>query len=101
MLFASAFYQDQQSYFGTVKYDAHQTNVYANLQHEFNYANHNVKSGISYRYLNLDEDIAFTDNTLNRTYAGNYQRVENIPGVFAENTMRLSLIHISEPTRPY
>ena len=88
VLFASAFYQDQKSYFGTVKYDAHQTNVYANLQHEFNYANHNVKSGISYRYLNLDEDVAFTDNSLNRTYAGNYHRVENIPGVFAENTMR-------------
>jgi outer membrane receptor for ferrienterochelin and colicins len=47
-----------------------------------------VKSGISYRYLNLNEDIAFTDNNLNRTYAGNYHRIENIPGVYTENTMR-------------
>jgi outer membrane receptor for ferrienterochelin and colicin len=89
VLFASTFHQDQKSYFGTVKYDAQQTNVYANIQHEFSYGNHNVKSGISYRYLNLNEDISFTDNTLNRTYAGNYHRIENIPGIFAENTMRL------------
>ncbi len=88
VFFASSFYQDQQSYFGTVKYDARQTNVYGNIQHELNYGSHNLKSGFSFRYLNLNEDIAFTDNTLNRTYAGNYHRMENIPGLFAENTMR-------------
>jgi outer membrane receptor for ferrienterochelin and colicin len=88
VFFASSFYQDQHSYFGTVKYDAQQTNFYGNIQHELNYGSHNLKSGFSYRYLNLDEDIAFTDNSLNRTYAGNYHRIENIPGVFAENTMR-------------
>ena len=89
VLFASSFYQDQHSCFGMVKYDAQQTNFYCNLQHELNYGSHNLKSGISYRHLNLNEDIAFTDNALNRTYAGNYHRIENIPGVFAENTMRL------------
>lgn len=89
VFFASTFYQDQQSYFGTVKYDAQQTNFYGNIQHEFNYGSHNLKSGISFRHLNLNEDIAFTENSINRTYAGNYHRIENIPGVFTENTLRL------------
>jgi outer membrane receptor for ferrienterochelin and colicins len=88
VLFTSAYHQDQKSFFGTVKYDAKQSNFYGNIQHEFNYAEHNVKAGVSYRYLNLNEDISFTDTSLARTYAGNYKRVENIVGVFAENTMR-------------
>jgi outer membrane receptor for ferrienterochelin and colicins len=88
VLFASAFHQQQNSYFGTVKYNARQTNFYGNIQYELNYAKHDLKTGISYRHLNLNEAIAFTDTFLLRTYAGNYQRLENIPGLFAENTMR-------------
>lgn len=88
VLLASTFHQQQNSYFGTVKYLAKQTSLYGNIQYEFNYKNHNVKTGISYRHLNLNEDIAFTDTFLLRTYAGNYKRLEYIPGVFAENTMR-------------
>ena len=88
VLFASAFHQQQNSFFGTVKYNAQQTNFYGNIQYELNYAKHDLKTGISYRHLNLNEDIAFTDTFLQRTYAGNYQRLENIPGLFAENTMR-------------
>lgn len=88
VLFASSFHQQQNSTFGTVKYQARQTNIYGNLQYELNYANHDLKAGMSYRYLNLNEDIAFTDTFLPRTYAGNYLRSEHIPGLFAENTMR-------------
>src|SRR5690554_4884227 len=88
VLFASAFHQQQNSFFGTVKYNAQQTNFYGNIQYELNYAKHDLKTGISYRHLNLNEDIAFTDTFLLRTYAGNYQRLENIPGLFVENTMR-------------
>jgi outer membrane receptor for ferrienterochelin and colicins len=88
VLFTSAFHQQQDSYFGTVKYNARQSNFYGNIQYELNYARHNLKTGISYRHLNLNEEIAFTDTFLLRTYAGNYQRLENIPGLFAENTMR-------------
>ena len=87
-LFASAFYQDQDAFFGTVGYQAEQTSMYANVQYELNYKNHNVKTGISHRHLNLRENIAFTDTLLQRTYAGNYMRLENISGLFAENTMR-------------
>ena len=46
-----------------------------------------LKTGISYRHLKLNESITFTDTTLKRTYAGNYKRKENIPGIFAENVM--------------
>ena len=88
VLFASAFHQEQNSYFGTVKYDARQTNFYGNIQYELNYDKHDLKTGISFRHLNLNEDIGFTDAFLHRTYAGNYQKLENIPGLFAENTMR-------------
>ncbi len=84
---ASAFYQDQKSFFGTVKYAARQTNFYSNLQYEWNYSAHVLKTGMSFRHSNLNEDIAFTDTTLQRTYAGAYKKRENIPGVFAENTM--------------
>ncbi|HAD34942.1 MAG TPA: TonB-dependent receptor [Chitinophagaceae bacterium] len=88
VLFASAFHQQQNSYFGTVKYNAEQTNLYGNIQYELNYGKNELKTGISYRYLNLRENIVFTDTFLQRTYAGNYQRLENVPGLFAENTMR-------------
>lgn len=87
VLFASAYLQNQNSYFGTVKYDAKQTSLYGNIQHEMNYLNHEIKSGISFRQLNITEDIAFTDTVLKRTFAGNYNRTEIIPGIFAENTM--------------
>ncbi len=89
VLYASGFYQNQESYFGTVRYEANQTNVYGNLQYELNYGNHSLKTGLSFRYLNLEEGIAFTNDALQRTYAGNYLRDEKILGVFAENTFKL------------
>ena len=88
VLFASAFQQEQQSFFGTVKYNARQNNFYGNIQYELDYGKHDFKAGMSYRHLNLYEKIQFTDTFLLRTYAGKYQREENIPGLFAENTMR-------------
>jgi outer membrane receptor for ferrienterochelin and colicin len=87
--FASGFYQDQDSYFGTVKYDAQQTNFYGNLQYEYNYGDNVLKTGFSYRHLNLEEDVSFTNNVLERSYAGNYLRQESIAGAFAENTLSL------------
>lgn len=89
VFYASGFHQNQKSYFGTVKYDAKQTNFYGNLQYEYGYGESSLKTGLSFRHLNLDEDIAFTSNILDRTYAGNYFREENIAGVFAENTWNL------------
>ncbi len=88
VLYASSFYQDQTSYFGTAKYDATQLNFYTNLQHELTYGNNGLKSGLSFRYLDLDETIGFSSTTQGRTYAGNYKRLEKVPGAFTENTMR-------------
>lgn len=86
-LISSAFQQQQDSWFGTTHYKAGQTNFYANTQYELNYGDEsNLKAGASFRHLNLDEDISFSENELGRTYAGNYSRLENIPGVFVENT---------------
>ena len=86
--FTSSFIQDQKSFFGTVQYIANQTNFYGNLQYELNYLQkHSIKMGLSYRYLKIDENISFTDNTLQRTFAGNYNRMEHISGLFIENSM--------------
>ena len=88
--YASSFYQSQLSYFGVTHYKAQQLNGYVNFQYEYSYKNSSVlKTGVSNRYLNLTENILFRSNTLNRTYAGRYNRVERIPGVFAENTLNL------------
>lgn len=88
-LYTSSFNHTQKSYFGTVKYDAFQTNFYGNLQFELDYnTNSSLKTGLSYRHLNLNEDIFFTNNDLQRTYAGNYKRKEDIGGLFAENSMK-------------
>lgn len=90
-LLASAFYHNQNSYFGTAHYTARQWNGYANLQYEHNWqeGRYDFKAGLSMRRLQLDEDIDFGAYPLGRTYAGNYLRSEFIPGVFAEQVMRL------------
>ena len=86
-LIASGFYQKQNSYFGTVNYDAEQLNGYANLQHEWLWKEqHQLKYGVSFRYQNLNENVNFTDTTLNRSYAGLYNTKQIVPGIFAENT---------------
>lgn len=86
-LIASGFYQKQNSYFGTVKYDAEQLNGYANIQHEWLWKEqHQLKYGVSFRYQNLNENVSFTDTTLNRSYAGLYNTKQIVPGIFAENT---------------
>lgn len=93
---ASAFQHDQESWFGITRYTAAQNNLYANLQYEYNWGKgHDLKAGLSYRYQDLNESILFTDNTLQRTFDGDYRRQDRIPGVFAENIFafdRITLI---------
>lgn len=88
VLNVSTFHHQQQSYFGTLEYNARQSNLYINLQHEWKWKTHDWRSGVSFRHLNITEDIRFADDLLNRGYAGVYRREENIPGVFTETTMR-------------
>ena len=88
VLIASSFYHDQDSYFGTTHFQADQTNIYGNVQHEYTWNDrHVLKSGLSYRYLELEETIAFGNDSINRTYDGVYLKSERIPGVFMENTL--------------
>ena len=86
-LLSSFFHQNQNSYFGSTRYDATQSNFYANIQYEHIYSDHDLKAGLSYRQLRLQEDIGFSDDFLKRTYDGTYRRNEGIFGIFAENTM--------------
>lgn len=83
----SGFYHDQHSWFGTTQYKGSQQSAYFNLQHEWQWhERHSLKYGISYRYQQLKEVISFSDNTLNRSFAGKYETLLRVPGVFAENT---------------
>lgn len=89
-LLASFVAQDQDSWFGLTQYDAKQRYAYANLQFEHYWGKNKtqeLKTGISYRHFILNETIGFASaDTLGRSFADNYRREENIPGVFAENT---------------
>lgn len=89
-LIASSFLQDQNSYFGTIRYKAQQYNAYANVQYElkWNY-NHELKTGMSLRHVNLEENISFSSGDItNRTYRGRHLKNETIPGIFAENVFK-------------
>ena len=87
-VYVSGFHQEQETFFGITRYKAKQSNTYANLQYEWSYkGNSTLKTGFSYRHLDLNENITFYDNSLNRTYTGIYKKKESIPGVFAENTL--------------
>ncbi len=90
VLIASGFYHNQDSQYGSLYYDAQHANGYLNAQYERNWAQaHEFKGGLSFRFQDLQEDISFyTEDGLNRTYAGAYRKEEHIPGIFAENTFR-------------
>lgn len=86
-LLASGFAHEQDSWFGLLGYRASQRNAYLNLQHEWDYSlSGRIIYGVSYRHLDLRETINLENDLAGRTFAGNYARFENIPGVFAENT---------------
>lgn len=88
-LISSAFQQQQNSYFGETNYKAEQTNFYGNLQYELRWKEkHELKTGINFRYQNLEESIFFGQNILNKTYGGKHLKNEQITGAFAENIFR-------------
>ena len=86
-LYSNANYYDQKSFIGITKYDAKQTNFSASGFYEFEVSDRDfIKTGLSYKYLKIDEDISFEDST-GKTYAGDYLKNESIPGIFAENSL--------------
>lgn len=85
LMFSSSVH-DQDAWYGTTSYKGKQLQGYANLQYELDWrGKHAFKTGVSMRRLNILEDIAFSDTTLKRTYAGRYLKDEQIFGAFAEN----------------
>ncbi len=94
-LIASAFQHQQSAWFGVTQYNSKHLNAYANLQYEQLWAQkHDLKFGLSYRHLNLDETIRFSNNDLERTFAGDYLRQERTPGMFAENVFNFEQFSI-------
>ena len=88
VIFFNTLLHQQNSFFGTTSYNAKQQNLYGNFQYEWSYTKaHTLKTGLSFRHVNINENILFTDNSAYRTYNGNYVRKENIPGIFTENSM--------------
>lgn len=85
-LYLSSSYYDQKSTYGITRYDANQGNFTFSGFYEFEYlARAFLKTGLSYKYQKIDEVIAFNDTT-NKTYAGDYDKTESIPGVFLESS---------------
>ena len=88
-LYMNANYYDQNSFYGITKYDADQTNFVAMGFYEFEAFDQIIfKTGASYKYLNINENISYLDTT-SKTYSGNYLTIESIPGIFAEKSMNL------------
>jgi len=88
--YLTGYHQNQNAYFGLTKYDAKQWYFYGKLQYEYTYKEkHSLKTGVSHRYSDVKEKLLFTSDLLPKSYAGNYQLKENIPGFFAENTLYL------------
>ena len=85
-VYLTSSYYDQESYFGTTKYDATQTNFNVSGFYEFEYIERGfLKTGLSYKYQKINEDIVFIDSTT-KTYAGKYPKLESIPGAFLESS---------------
>jgi outer membrane receptor protein involved in Fe transport len=88
-IYLTSSYYDQKSVYGSTGYNAKQTIFSAFGFYEFEMSEGiEFKTGLSNKYLGIEEDIKFNDTT-SKTYAGNYLKKESIPGVFAENSIRL------------
>lgn len=80
-------FHNQDAWYGETHYEGQQFLLNNTLQYEYIYKNSsNIRGGVSFKYLDLDEDVSFSNNPLDKTYAGNYETKEVVPGIFAENT---------------
>lgn len=85
-LYLNSSYYDQNSYFGFTKYRGTQTSFTGSGFYETSFSDRTVlKTGLSYKYLNIDDNIVFEDTT-SKTYPGDYPKLESIPGIFAEGS---------------
>jgi outer membrane receptor for ferrienterochelin and colicin len=85
-LYLTSSYYDQKSNYGYTKYNANQMNFSFSGFYEFELFDESyLKTGLSYKYNNIDEVISFNDST-SKTYNGNYVKKEYYPAVFLENS---------------
>jgi len=86
---------NQTSYYGTTLYDGKQRNFNINALYEFPVFEHSyLRIGSSYKYENINEDISFLAPTT-KTYAGNYEKNESVPGVYTEGTFDFDELNLS------
>ncbi|MEY3398290.1 MAG: hypothetical protein RL220_884, partial [Bacteroidota bacterium] len=86
-LLASIQQHAQQSWYGVLGYNGKHLHGYTNVQLEKFFgpaSRHDLKAGISFRHLEVREEILFSSNVIPRNFDGTYSRLENIPGLFAE-----------------
>jgi outer membrane receptor for ferrienterochelin and colicins len=89
VLMAAGQYHAQDAWYGTLQYVGRQGQANVSLQYEQQWGpGHDLKVGMAFRWLRLDEGLRFSENVLNRTFAGTYLREEKTPGFFAENVFR-------------
>lgn len=87
---------NQLSYFGTTKYDAKQRNFNVNALYETPIFGINLlRIGASYKYENITEDINFLTPSVNKTYAGNYDKLESVPGVYTEGSFEFKKLNLA------
>ncbi len=93
--FASGLFFNQESYYGVTKYNATQRNFYTNAIFEFPVMKKGyLRAGASYKYENIIEDINFLQS-VPKTYAGNYNKLESVPGIFTEASYDLEATETS------
>ncbi len=77
----------QNAWYGTTAYDAEERAAYLDLGWAVPWAeDQELKTGVSYRFSQLDETIGLGSNPHGKSYAGDYTFRESVPGVYAENT---------------
>jgi outer membrane receptor for ferrienterochelin and colicins len=94
-VFLTGGFFEQNSYFGTTKYDGKQKNFSVNALYEFPiYKKSYLRFGASYKYENIIEDVNFLSPTL-KTYAGNYDKLESVPGIYTEGSFEFKKLNLS------
>jgi len=94
-VFMTGGFFDQNSYFGTTRYDGKQRNFSVNALYEFPVYNKSyLRFGASYKYENIVEDINFL-SPVTKTYSGNYDKLESVPGIYTEGSFEFKDLNLS------
>lgn len=94
-VFMTGGFFDQLSYFGTTRYDGKQRNFSVNALYEFPvYKKSYLRFGASYKYENIIEDVNFPAS-VTKTYAGNYDKLESVPGIYTEGSFEFKQFDLS------